>query len=294
MPPAIGRARERKVDAPERAPRVEAQRPRGLDQRRRALEECRAREQIHVRIQRTRRTSPPRRRASARRETSSRPSTSRTLAATRSARARRNRASRCTRMPSRTTASRAAAAAPTRRSARRESAGCVTSQRGDRAAERHTRADQRDERERVGDEPGQHRCREMRPYRPCPGASPRPSTATTGSAASAASTTASATSGERLRIDSRGSAGPRAGNRSQDGIRSLQHAPIIVAASPSSLHGRAGRDGYNRRVPMRILLSNDDGYFAPGLERLAAALASRAPRSPSSRRRPTAAARRTR
>ena len=30
------------------------------------------------------------------------------------------------------------------------------------------------------------------------------------------------------------------------------------------------------RGPMRILLSNDDGYFAPGLERLAAALASRA------------------
>src|SRR5450432_1090297 len=34
--------------------------------------------------------------------------------------------------------------------------------------------------------------------------------------------------------------------------------------------------GYNRRHPMRILLSNDDGYFAPGLERLAAALAPRA------------------
>jgi 5'-nucleotidase len=35
-------------------------------------------------------------------------------------------------------------------------------------------------------------------------------------------------------------------------------------------------DGYNRRSPMRILLSNDDGYFAPGLERLAAALTPRA------------------
>jgi 5'-nucleotidase len=35
-------------------------------------------------------------------------------------------------------------------------------------------------------------------------------------------------------------------------------------------------DGYNRCVPMRILLSNDDGYFAPGLERLATALSPRA------------------
>jgi 5'-nucleotidase len=33
------------------------------------------------------------------------------------------------------------------------------------------------------------------------------------------------------------------------------------------------RGGYNRRVAMHILLSNDDGYFAPGLERLAEALA---------------------
>jgi 5'-nucleotidase len=40
--------------------------------------------------------------------------------------------------------------------------------------------------------------------------------------------------------------------------------------------GRGAADGYNRRHAMRILLSNDDGYFAPGLERLAAALAPRA------------------
>ena len=33
------------------------------------------------------------------------------------------------------------------------------------------------------------------------------------------------------------------------------------------------RGGYNRSLSMRILLSNDDGYFAPGIEHLAAALA---------------------
>jgi len=58
-----------------------------------------------------------------------------------------------------------------------------------------------------------------------------------------------------------------------------------LALGRSAVHDRSiidgateapGGGGYNRRTAMRILLSNDDGYFAPGLERLAAALAPRA------------------
>ena len=58
-----------------------------------------------------------------------------------------------------------------------------------------------------------------------------------------------------------------------------------LALGRSAVHDRSiidgateapGGGGYNRPTAMRILLSNDDGYFAPGLERLAAALAPRA------------------
>jgi hypothetical protein len=64
--------------------------------------------------------------------------------------------------------------------------------------------------------------------------------------------------------------------RGQTGIdRREDRGSRFEAALAAAAAGRP-RDGYNRRVPMRILLSNDDGYFAPGLEQLAAALASRA------------------
>ena len=52
--------------------------------------------------------------------------------------------------------------------------------------------------------------------------------------------------------------------------------PRAQRSETNSARATAKCDGYNRRSPMRILLSNDDGYFAPGLERLAAALAPRA------------------
>src|SRR5215468_7113703 len=53
----------------------------------------------------------------------------------------------------------------------------------------------------------------------------------------------------------------------------LQHSAIARAMQNA---GPSPCDGYNRPGPMRILLSNDDGYFAPGLERLAAVLSQRA------------------
>jgi 5'-nucleotidase len=54
--------------------------------------------------------------------------------------------------------------------------------------------------------------------------------------------------------------------------KSAVHDPPIIDGATEA----PGGGGYNRPTAMRILLSNDDGYFAPGLERLAAALAPRA------------------
>ena len=115
----------------------------------------------------------------------------------------RTRGNRCTHRPSRTTASRAAAAAPIRRSALPGKRRLVTSQAVTVPPKATPAPTSDDERDRVGDESGQYRCREMRadtvrgPAR-VPGRARRSRAARRAPPAPPAT----ATSGERLRIAS--------------------------------------------------------------------------------------------
>ena len=291
MPPAIaGRASGRSTRQ-NAAPRVESQRPRGLDQRRGTLEKRRAREQVDVRIEH---------RDEHRRGAAERAHVGKPVVAFRPAegpphcalhgpgivepvrvrirhhvRGHRKRQQQCP-----------------FEEARAGKAPVGDEPCGERSAERDAGTDQDDERDGVGDESRQHCCREVPPR----------------SMSRRESEAQHRNHGQRRERrqhhrDSRkrrpATHRPAQTKRDESNLLPGRRNPLDATCDDysrgitRSQRGRAGCDGYNRRVPCVSCFPTTTATSLPAWSNSPRRL-HREPRSPSSRPRPIAAAHRTR